>query len=146
MATGAQGHLTLTDADGFPLPIRARCVTITPTGFDLDIPAGVPWKRAGKATLSFQGRAIFVGDVSDDGGAVRFAVERVLPVLPFTSTQELWHPSPDTLEAMMARLRHELARRNQPIPRTPDVLPPPTEGAKLRMAGLAARAKASAVV
>lgn len=143
MATGAPGHLTLADDDGYPLPIRARRVTLTPTGFDLDIANGAPWKRAGKATLSFQGRAIFVGDVSEDGGTLRFAVERVLPVLPFTSTRELWSPSAATLGSMMDRLRHELGRRGQSIPATSDELPPLTYGAKLRIAGLAARAQAA---
>ncbi len=142
MATGAPGHLTLADDNGYPLPIRARTVTLTPTGFDLDIPAGAPWTRAGKATLSFQGRAIFVGDVSESGGIMRLAVERVLPVLPFVGTQELWAPSPTTLETMMDRLRHELERRGQAIPVAPNELPSPTEGARLRMAGLAAQAEA----
>ena len=142
MATGAPGHLTLADDDGYPLPIRARTVTLTPTGFDLDIPAAAPWQRAGKATLSFQGRAIFVGDVTDRGGVVRFAVERVLPVLPFVGTQELWNPSPVTLATMMGRLGYELERRGQSIPTTPNNLPALTEGATLRIAGLAAQAEA----
>ena len=141
MATGAPGHLTLADDDGYPLPIRAREVTITPTGFDLDIPAAAPWRRAGKATLSFQGRAIFVGDVWDSGGIVRFNVARVLPVLPFVGTQELWNPSPATLDTMMDRLRYELERRALPLPTSPDELPPATAGARLRMEGLAAKAR-----
>jgi hypothetical protein len=131
------GHLTLCDADGYPLPIRARSWEITSEGFRLDIPAGAPWRRAGMATLSFLGRETFVGHVRDDGKALLFAVERPLPILPFVNDpKELWEPSPAVYEAVMGRLKSELARRGQPIPVLPEDEPEPTAYAKHRRAKL----------
>ncbi len=46
-------------------------------------------------------------------------------------------------KAMLGRLRYELERRGQTIPATPDELPPLTDGARLRIAGLAALARPS---
>lgn len=121
------GHLTLCDDEGYPLPIRARDIVQTEEGFAMKLPAGAPWKREGKATLSFYGREIFVGDVIADGDQTRLIVERALPINPFVDDEkELWNPSPEVHAAIMGRLEHELARRGQPIPAIPDEEPFPT--------------------
>lgn len=135
IALGAPGHLTLADADGFPLAIRARRIEQTDFGFLLDIPAGAPWARQGKATFTFEGAATFVGDVTDEGDQLRFVVERALPVLPMTADpRELWAPAEHTKDNLMRRLVHEAARRGQPLPNLPVELPPFTQGAQARMA------------
>jgi len=136
---GAPGHLTLADSDGFPLPIQARGVELGDDGFVLDIPAGAPWGRQGKATFTFEGRATFVGEVSDEGGKARFVVERALPALPLaTDPRELWAPAAETFNNLMRRLTHEAERRGRPLPVLPEQLPPFTAGAQMRMAAIAA--------
>lgn len=138
MDLGAPGHLTLADAEGFPLPIQARHVELTDTGLLLDIPAGAPWARQGKATFTYEGRATVVGDVVEENGGLRFHVERALPALPLTTDpRELWEPNDHTRENLMRRLTHEAERRNLPLPDLPAQLPPFTEGAQARMAAVA---------
>ncbi|MBV9510444.1 MAG: pyridoxamine 5'-phosphate oxidase family protein [Caulobacteraceae bacterium] len=145
LAQGVPGRLTLADDEGFPLPFLVRTISLREAGFELEVPRGAPWRRVGKATLSFEGRATFVGEASDDGAQVRFIVERALPVLPLArDPAQLWEPRPETLDALMQRLRHEAARRGQPIPSLPAELPPPTGGARLRMASFAAAASGTA--
>jgi hypothetical protein len=142
LAGGVGGHLTLCDTDGFPLPIRARGVELTRDGIRLDMPAGVPWSRRGKATLTFLGAATLVGEVSADGRSTLLAVERALPILPIVSDPtELWDPSPSTRAELMRRLEHETARRGQPIPTLPETLPAFTQGAHHRMANVGQFAK-----
>lgn len=135
LGRGEPGHLTLLDAGGFPLSFRARSIKLTADGFELDMPAGLPWpKGGGKATLSFLGRATFVGDVSGAGRETVLDVERALPVHPFVAVpNELWEPSPTNYEAMMGRLVHETRRRNQPIPTVPEEEPTPSAGARIRI-------------
>ncbi len=132
---GLPGHLTLCDDEGYPLPIRASGIAITDEGFVMHVPAGVPWRRQGKATLSFYGRETFVGNVAADGELTRLDVERALPINPFVGDpKELWDPSPEVHKSMMGRLEHELARRGQNIPTIPDDEPFPTSiCGKLRM-------------
>jgi hypothetical protein len=121
------GHLTLCDDEGYPLPVRMRDIVQTDEGFTMNLPGRAPWKPDGKATLSFYGREIFVGEVSASGDEVRLAVERSLPINPFVADErELWHPGPETRAVMMGRLEHELARRGQSIPIIPDEEPFPT--------------------
>jgi hypothetical protein len=129
------GHLTICDADGFPLSFRARSIRLTPEGFELDMPAGLPWpKGGGKATLSFLGRATFVGDATGTGAKTFIRVERAIPVHPFVAVPaELWKPSPTNYEAMMGRLVHETKRRNQPIPTIPEEEPKPSPGLQIRI-------------
>ena len=132
---GAPGHLTVNDADGFPLSFRARAIRLTDRGFALDMPNGLPWpKEGGKATLSFEGRATFVGDVTGSGSETFITVERAIPVHPFVAVpKELWAPSPANREAMMGRLLHETRRRNQPIPTIPEEEPRPSPGQQIRI-------------
>jgi hypothetical protein len=142
---GAPGHLTLIDAEGFPAPIRARKIRPTEEGFALEMPQAAPWQAPGKASLSFQGNETFVGEVAIRDGVTQMRVERALPVLPIAiDQQELLAPSPETYGQLMARLRHEAARRGLPIPTMPAERPPPTEGQRLRMARRRAAAAAGA--
>ncbi len=121
-------HLTLLDNNGYPLPIRVREYHPHPEGFRLVVPKGAPWSQ-GKATLSFVGKEIFVGDVSIDGGATLLRVERALPILPLMSGV-----TPDAIDILMKRMEFEAKRRGQPAPSVPEQPPAPTEGAKLRLA------------
>ncbi len=129
------GHISLCDDEGFPLPIRAREIELHDDGFRVDLPKGAPWRRSGLATLTFEGRATFVGAVKAEEQAVVLRVERALPVLPLLVDQsQVWNPSPSIYNSLMARLRHEVARRGQPIPTPPKAQPESTIGAKRRIA------------
>jgi len=132
---GGNGHLSLIDAEGYPQPIRARSIVLTGKGFTLELPGGVPWSVAGKASLTFQGIETFIGEVTAENGQVSMRVDRALPIFPMTrDTSELWQPSAGTRENLMRRLRHETQRRGQPIPSIPSERPAPTKGYQLRMA------------
>lgn len=133
---GVPGHLTLCDDDGYPLPIRARWIELLEDGFRLDIPRGAPWRRRGKATLTFAGAATFVGEVTEQGPDLILTTERVLPILPTVENpNELWEPSEHTRTELMRRLVQEAQRRGQPVPTVLETLPPFTDGARARIAG-----------
>jgi hypothetical protein len=125
---GLGAHLTLCDENGHPLPMRVHACRPCEAGFALDVPKGAPW-REGKATLSFIGKYIFVGDAVAEGEETRFTVERALPVWPLM-TETI--PSERTLGALLERLQIELDRRGLAAPVVPLVPPEPTEGALLR--------------
>jgi hypothetical protein len=128
----APGHLTLADAGGFPLPIRARSVALTDSGLALQLPGWLPWS-SGKATLSFEGVEILVGDVSISGSQAKLTVERALPVMPLMANPaEILHPRPETKQALMNRIAHELKRRGAKLPIMPENPPEPTAGARFR--------------
>ena len=132
LGSGAPAHLTRIDEEGFPLPIRAERVVGTNDGFRLTAPRSAPGLD-GKATLSFLGKEIFVGLAVREGDAVRFTVERALPILPSVAdSREVLQPQGETLRKLMARLEHEARRRGQRLPVVPETPPEPTEGAKLR--------------
>jgi hypothetical protein len=137
MAGALPAHLTLCDDEGYPLPVRARSVELTEDGFNLDMPAGAPWgtdRGTAKATLSFVGLSIFVGEVVGSGSATQMHVERALPLHPIMKNPaELFAPTDDTYDKLMTRLRHETARRGQPIPTIPAIQPGPTAGAQRRL-------------
>jgi hypothetical protein len=62
-------------------------------------------------------------------------VERAMPFHPFMNDQrEMWHPSEETYNGFMSRLKHECDRRGVPVPTLPEDKPEPTAGARLRMA------------
>jgi hypothetical protein len=121
-------HLTLLDNDGHPIPIRVRQYNPHPEGFQLVVPKGAPWSE-GKATLSFVGKEVFVGDAIIDGGETFLRVERGLPVLPLMTGA-----TTDTVEILVRRMEIEAQRRGQSVPIVPEQPPAPTEGAKLRLA------------
>jgi hypothetical protein len=133
IAEGLPAHLTLLDGEGFPLPFRVRSVARTDDGFALKLPAGVPWRVEGKATLCFIARSTFVGTVMPTEGGARFAVERALPVMPIVKDLgAIWSPTSEARRKLSGRLHAELARRGQPVPVMPEQLPPPTQGSLLR--------------
>jgi hypothetical protein len=139
MAQNLPAHLTLLDGEGYPLPIRVREVSRCDEGFRFVAPKGAPWSR-GKATLSFIGKEVFVGDAAGEGGSMLLRVERALPVLPLIEDfTEVMQPKSATREALMKRLEHEAKRRGQRIPTVPKTPPEPTAGAKMRRDGAAAQ-------
>jgi hypothetical protein len=134
LARGASGHLSVLDAEGYPLPARARAVTANGSGFTLDMPEGIPWDIAGEACLTFGGIETFLGEVSRSHGNLHMTVERTLPVFPMTiDMAQLWEPTPDTRAQLMRRLEEELCRREQPVPSIPAARPKPSEGYRRRM-------------
>jgi hypothetical protein len=133
IAEGLPAHLTLLDAEGFPLPFRVRSVTPNSDGFELELPAAVPWQVAGKATLCFIARSTFVGTVTPTAGGATFIVERALPVMPIVEDlSAIWSPSSEARRKLSERLAAELARRGQPVPTMPEEMPAPTDGSLLR--------------
>lgn len=128
------GHVTVRDAQGFPLPMPASGFEAVTDGIFMSVPRGAPWEPAGKATLTFQGQETFVGDISAIGDRLFLQVERTLPIHPFVEDHEqLWRPNAATYEAFMERLRHETGRRGQDVPVVPDIEPEPAPGARARM-------------
>jgi hypothetical protein len=135
MARPGGGHLTVIDGEGYPVPIRARNARRTEEGFTVEMPKGLPWSVKGKATLSFRGFETFIGDVTTRDGLTAMRVERALPPLPTAvDMRQLWEPTPNTYENLMARLRHETQRRGLSIPTIPIERPQPTKYYKLRIA------------
>ena len=134
VARKAAAHLTLIDAEGFPLPIRAREVHAADDGLRLVMPGWLPWTD-GAATVSFEGIEVLVGEVRIEGNVAHLRVERALPLHPLmTDPSQILRPTDATKAALMARIEHELARRGQTLPRMPDEPPEPTPGAKIRAA------------
>lgn len=132
MGRGCPAYLTLCDGDGYPLPFRAGEVERIARGFRMRMPASVPW-REGRATLSFMGWEIFVGDVTIEAGRHVLRVERALPVLPLVeSTRGVADTDPETRRRLMERLHEEARRRGQAIPTVPEIPPPPSAIALLR--------------
>jgi hypothetical protein len=130
---GYPACVSLVDEGGFPRVMHARDPRVTDEGFSLDLPAGMPGRRSGPASLTYFGRDTFVGQVSEAGGRVQLIVERTLPILPFTGgTATPWDPTPEVKAVLMGRLEAELARRGQPMPVMPDEPPAQPEGAKRR--------------
>lgn len=129
-------YLTLVDAEGFPLPFRARATSGTEDGFRIIMPPHLPWSE-GKATLSFLGAMVFIGDVTVEGGVHHMRVERALPALPLIADEKVLEPLPENLAPLVERLHYEAARRKQPVPVVPETPPRPTELALLRAAGAA---------
>jgi hypothetical protein len=128
------GHLTLCDDEGFPLPIRAHDIELVEGGLRMRLPKVAPWRRSGKATLTYEGLETFVGEVTDEGEATFLKVERILPFHPIMANPpSMWDPSPDARAGLMSRLRQETERRGVPIPTIDPAEPQPTHGGRLRM-------------
>lgn len=120
-ATMPPPHLTVVDPAGHPRPFRVAAAEPDGDGFGLRVAAGVPWlPAAGPATLSYDGRATFVGHVAGD----RFTVERMLPDLPLVvNPAYIFDPPPEVREPLLRRIHHELDRRGQAPPVLPEVRP-----------------------
>lgn len=128
----AAAQVTVVDAEGFPLPIRAREVHAADDGLRLVMPGWLPWS-GGQATVSFDGIEVLVGQVRLEGNVAHFTCERALPLHPLLiDGSQILRPLPETRAALMHRIEHELARRGLPLPRMPDEPPEPTPGAVLR--------------
>jgi len=128
-------HLTVCDADGYPLPIRTIDCTLVGDRFRCTLPGWLPWKIAGTATLTYIGLETFVGEVETEGNAVWLNVERALPQLPMMlNPQRVLQPTDELRETLLGRLREETARRGQPIPTLPEEPPAPTRLARVRFA------------
>jgi len=137
LTRGAKCHLSLIDAEHFPLPMPVRRADANGQGFTLDLPRGIPGALAGKACLTFGGIETFIGVLS--GSTLK--VERALPLFPMThDMNQLWQPTEDTRAQLMRRLEEETARRGQPIPMIPQDRPPPSSGYQRRMARMKALA------
>lgn len=118
--------LTTVDAEGFPIPIRVQEARLTPEGFVMTVPRGVPAPPAGPACLTFhthpevftgQENRLFAGEVAPGGDGAIFRVERAIAdwSLNGSPPQMLWR----FLSAgrkLAPRLRAEAARRGQPVP------------------------------
>jgi len=138
VASGDAAHLTVVDADGFPMPMRTRSFELAEEGFRLDVPRGTPWTPAGKASLTFAGFRTFVGQAVPQPGHVLFRPERALPQHPSTlDTKQVLQPAEATLAKTRSRLEAEMARRGQPLPTIPDEAPERTRIARIRMARIA---------
>lgn len=138
---GHAGHLTVVDADGYPVPMRSRNVDLVDGGFRLEMPKGMPWAYVGKGCITFAGYRTFVGEVESDGDAVLLRVERALPQHPSTlDTKQVLQPAETTVAKTRARLEAEMARRGQPLVTIPDEAPERTRIAKIRMARIASDA------
>ena len=135
MESGAAAHLSVLDAEGYPLPMRAHSFDLVHEGFRLVMPKGTPWKLQGKASLTFAGFRTFVGDVAPVSGCILLRVERSLPQHPSTlDTKQVLQPSEDTLAKARARLEYEAQRRGQSLPVIPVDPPPRTRIAMIRQA------------
>jgi len=136
--SGAAAHLSVLDADGYPLPMRARSFELVDQGFRLVMPKGIPWTLQGKASLTFAGFRTFVGEAVPETAAMLFRAERSLPQHPSAlDTKQVLQPSEDTLAKARARLEYEAARRGQSLPVIPLEPPPRTRIAMIRMARIA---------
>jgi hypothetical protein len=135
LGRGAGAHLTMLDGDGFPLSFRAREFELVGERFRIVTPVGLPWKRTGIGSLTFEGIETFVGEVTEEGGTQWLTVERALPEHPLMKNPiEVLQPSDEIRGKLMARLEHETGRRGQAIPHIPEELPRPTRMANLRRA------------
>jgi hypothetical protein len=127
---GAPAYMTLLDDEGFPLPVCAREIHASQAGFRLGLPGWLPWS-GGRATVSFQGLEIFIGNAEVIGSQALFRAERALPVHPLLAGGPL-QPDEVTKAALMERIAYELRRRGLELPSMPARPPEPTPGARLR--------------
>ena len=136
---GSPGHLTLCDAEGFPLPLRVRDIVPGDEGFLMQVPASAPWSE-GQATLSFLGREVFVGEAKVTPEGTFLKVERAMPIFPLTSPDgTVPRPDRETRAMLTARMEEELARRGQPVPAVPEEMHPPTRHSLMRIKALKAQ-------
>jgi hypothetical protein len=141
VASGSGCHLSVLDADGFPLPMRTNAFELVDAGFRLTMPKGTPWALAGPASLTFAGFRTFVGQAEPEGKTVLFRAERALPQHPSTlDTKQVLQPAEATLAKTRTRLEAEMKRRGQPLPIIPDEAPERTRIAQIRMARIASDA------
>jgi hypothetical protein len=141
VASNSGCHLSVLDADGFPLPMHVNSFELVEKGFQLVMPKGTPWKLAGNACLTFAGFRTFVGVAEPSAAGVLFRAERALPQHPSTlDTKQVLQPAEATLAKTRSRLEAEMKRRGQPLPVIPNEPPERTRIAKIRMARIASAA------
>lgn len=132
IARRAAAHLTLIDAEGFPLPIRARDVREHEEGLRLATPRWLP-ASGGPASVTFEGIETFIGQARVEGTQVILRIERAAPIMPLMADpSEILQPGPDTKKVLVDRIDYELKRRAMAWPVMPAKPPTPTAGARLR--------------
>ena len=108
--------LTVVDASGYPLPFPTQGARIIDEGFELTMPAGLPWEPVGPACMTFAVSATFLGTVRRSAGQTIFTVDRVVGNLPLSGNKLLSGTLTQAKELLIARLREQLELRNQPMP------------------------------
>jgi hypothetical protein len=120
--------LTLVDPEsGFPVPFRMKAATLSPDGFELNVPAGQPIRPEGRACLTFhshpevfvgQENTAFVGEVSYiSPGIATFKVTPQLGDFSLGKTRpavglSMWRSG----RRLNPYLKAELKRLGQPMP------------------------------
>ncbi len=112
-------HLIVVDDEGFPLPLRTKKAALASDGFDLDLPAWLPWSKQGPASLSFADLGNFLGTITPTATGAHLTVERCLGDLPHgpAGGNNAFVPEAGARKVLMKRLRLELVRRGKPMPR-----------------------------
>ena len=119
--------MTVVNDAGYPVPFRARAVTFTKDGCDVQFPAGLPFPVQGKACLTFhshpeqftsQENLSFVGEITEhDGDHAHFRIERRLAdwSLKGGGLRAAWSFLGPGL-TLGPRLTREVARYGQTVP------------------------------
>lgn len=132
VATGKQPHLAVCDDQGYPMPAPTTRHELLADSFRLGVPEGMPWRMEGKATLSFEGFMIFVGEAVRHDEAVLFKIERALPQnQAVQSAKSVLRLGEEFRNIRQSRLDEELSRRGKTLPAIPE-----TQPARTRLAGL----------
>jgi hypothetical protein len=106
--------LTLRDDEGFPMPFPTLGAALEEEGFTLKLSGSLPWVPKGPACLTFSINATFLGRVTSVDTTAHFVVDRLLGNLPNDKAPTT---SLESIEAIKTRMREELHRRGQPIPK-----------------------------
>ncbi|MCC7451834.1 MAG: pyridoxamine 5'-phosphate oxidase family protein [Anaerolineae bacterium] len=119
--------LTIVGDDGYPVPFRVRKASTASDGFWLDLPSGIPAKAEGPASLTFhkhaailtgQENVAFVGTVEPTWQGAFFRVERQLADFSLKGGRSsVMMTMLRSGQRLAPRLRSELRRRNQPMPK-----------------------------
>lgn len=108
--------LTLVDGDDFPLPFPTTGAKAVDEGFELELPAVLPWHPEGAACLTFSLVATFLGTVSQSGGRTLFTVDKLIGNLPLSSNDQLPEELAAANDELRKSLHTELERRGQDLP------------------------------
>ena len=121
--------LTVVDAEGYPVPFRARSGSLVSEGLYLDLPSGMPVEAQGRGCLTFHSLQVkngemtsnenmsFSGNVSRDGDHALFRVKRQLPGASFKTDLSGMLSMGKFMLSLKKRLEAEAERRGQPVPK-----------------------------